>query len=293
MKSHNNHGGPCPAPGPRARRSNGESVVAADRYPSRIVCLTDETTEVLYLLGEERRIVGISGTTRRPPRVRTEKPIVSAFTTAKIDKILALEPDLVLGFSDLQADIAADLIRRGLNVHVFNQRSIEEILSMICQLGAMVGAADKAEALSNSLSARIDTLRRRANALPCRPRVYFEEWHDPLITGIRWVAELVEIAGGIDCFPEHSGQLLATDRVVADPLEVVRRRPDIIIASWCGRKFRADHVRARPGWERIPALVHGELHEVNSTQILQPGPAALTDGLDSLVSIVENWVAKQ
>ena len=222
-----------------------------------------------------------------------EKPIVSAFTTAKIDKILALEPDLVLGFSDLQANIAADLIRRGLNVHVFNQRSVEEILSMICQLGAMVGAADKAEALSRSLSARIDTLRRKAIALPCRPRVYFEEWHDPLITGIRWVTELIEIAGGIDCFPELSRQPLATDRVVADPLEVVRRRPDIIIASWCGRKFREDHVRARPGWERIPALEHGELHEINSTQILQPGPAALTDGLDSLVSIVENWAAKQ
>ena len=267
--------------------------MAPDRFPNRIVCLTDETTEVLYLLGEECRIVGISGTTRRPPRARKEKPVVSAFTTAKTDKILALEPDLVLGYSDLQADIAAELIQRGLNVHVFNQRSVDEILSMICQLGAMVGAADKAVALVDNLTARLDAVRRRTLALPKRPRVYFEEWYEPLITGIRWVAELVEIAGGIDCFPEHSREPLAKNRILADPLEVVRRNPDIMIASWCGRKFRESRVRGRPGWERVPALAYGELHDIESTLILQPGPASLTEGLDALVDIIDGWVAKQ
>lgn len=263
------------------------------RFPSRIVCMTEETTEMLYLLGEDHRIVGISGFTVRPPRARKEKPRVSAFTSAKIDKILALEPDLVLGFSDLQADIAADLIRRGVNVHVFNQRSVEEILSMICQLGAMVGAADRAMAFVDGVSARLDALRQRASSMPRRPRVYFEEWNDPLITGIRWVAELVEIAGGIDCFPDRSREPLGKDRILADPLEVVRRAPDILIASWCGRKFRAEQVRARPGWENVPALRDDELHEIKSPLILQPGPAALTDGLDALVTIVDGWAAKQ
>lgn len=278
--------------------SRGESQAqlkagTVHRFPSRIVCMTEETTEMLYLLGEDHRIVGISGFTVRPPRARKEKPRVSAFTSAKIDKILALEPDLVLGFSDLQADIAADLIRRGVNVHVFNQRSVEEILSMICQLGAMVGAADSAMAFVDGVSARLDALRQRASSMPRRPRVYFEEWNDPLITGIRWVAELVEIAGGIDCFPDRSREPLGKDRILADPLEVVRRAPDILIASWCGRKFRAEQVRARPGWENVPALRNDELHEIKSPLILQPGPAALTDGLDALVTIVDGWAAKQ
>ena len=278
--------GPAQAPGRSA-------TVTVDRFPSRIVCMTEETTEMLYLLGEEHRIVGISGFTVRPPRARKEKPRVSAFTSAKIDKIIALEPDLVLGFSDLQADIAADLIRRGVNVHVFNQRSVEEILSMICQLGAMVGAGDRAMEFVDGVSSRIDTLRQRASSMPRRPRVYFEEWNDPLITGIRWVAELVEVAGGIDCFPDRSREPLGKDRILADPLEVVRREPDILIASWCGRKFRAEQVHARPGWENVPALRHGELHEIKSPLILQPGPAALTDGLDALVAIIDGWAARQ
>jgi iron complex transport system substrate-binding protein len=263
------------------------------RYPHRIVCMTEETTELLYLLGEEDRIVGISGFTVRPTRARKEKPKVSAFTSAKIDKILALEPDLVLGFSDLQADIAADLIRQGINVHIFNQRSVDEILGMICQLGAMVGAGDKALAFADECSARIDVLKERAASLPRRPLVYFEEWNDPLMTGIRWVAELVEIAGGVDCFPENSRQSLGRNRILADPMEVVRRQPDIYIASWCGRKFRAEQVRQRPGWDTIPALRDDELHEIKSPLILQPGPAALTDGLDALVDIVDNWIARQ
>lgn len=264
-----------------------------DRYPSRIVCMTEETTELLYLLGEQDRIVGISGFTVRPPRARREKPRVSAFTSAKIDRILGLEPDLVLGFSDLQADIAADLIRRGINVYIFNQRSVAEILSMICQVGSLVGAGDRALAMVERISERIETLRARADAMPRRPRVYFEEWNDPLITGIRWVAELVEIAGGIDCFPDRSCKPLGKDRILADPLEVVRRKPDIFIASWCGRKFRAGQVHAREGWQDVPALVNDELHEIKSPLILQPGPAALTDGLDALVDIIDGWLRKQ
>ncbi len=264
-----------------------------DRFPSRIVCMTEETTEMLYLLGQEHRIVGISGFTVRPPRARREKPRVSAFTSARIDKILALEPDLVLGFSDLQADIAADLIRRGISVHIFNQRSVDEILSMICQLGAMVGAAERAMAFADQAAVRIEALKARARRLPIRPKVYFEEWYDPLITGIRWVAELVEIAGGVECFPELSRQPLAKDRILADPLEVVRRAPDIYVASWCGRKFRPERVRARPGWASMPALRNDHLHEIKSPLILQPGPAALTDGLDALVEIVDRWVAQQ
>ncbi len=248
---------------------------------------------MLYLLGEEDRIVGISGFTVRPPRARKEKPRVSAFTSAKIDKILALEPDLVLGFSDLQADIAAELIRHGINVYVFNQRSVEEILSMICQLGALVGAGERTLEFVDTVSERIESLRAKAASMPKRPRVYFEEWNDPLITGIRWVAELVEIAGGIDCFPDRSCKPLGKDRILADPLEVVRREPDIFIASWCGRKFQPSQVLARPGWEQVPAVVNGELHEVKSPLILQPGPAALTDGLDALVNIIDAWVAKQ
>lgn len=263
------------------------------RYPRRIVCMTEETTELLYLLGEEDRIVGISGFTVRPPRARKEKPKVSAFTSAKIDKITALDPDLVLGFSDLQADIAAELIRQGINVMVFNQRSVEEILGMICQLGAMVGAAEKTEQWIDRTASRIEGLKQRAAALPRRPKVYFEEWNDPLITGIRWVAELIEIAGGIDCFPENSVQPLGKDRILADPLEVVRRNPDIIIGSWCGKKFRADQVAGRPGWQDVPAIVNNDLYEIKSPLILQPGPAALTDGLDELVAIIDGWIGRQ
>lgn len=251
--------------------------------------MTEETTELLYLLGEEDRIVGISGFTVRPPRARKEKPKVSAFTSAKIDKIMALEPDLVLGFSDLQADIASELIRNGVNVYIFNQRSVNEILSMICQLGAMVGAGEKALGWATTAADRIENLKQRANSLNRRPLVYFEEWNDPLMSGIKWVAELIEIAGGIDCFPENSIQSLGKNRIIADPMEVVRRAPDIIIGSWCGKKFRPEQVAARQDWQGIPAVQNNQLWEIKSPLILQPGPAALTEGLDQLVKIVEDW----
>ena len=262
-----------------------------DLFPKRIICMTEETTELLYLLGEEDRIVGISGFTVRPPRARKEKPKVSAFTSAKIDKIMALEPDLVLGFSDLQADIASELIRNGVNVYIFNQRSVKEILSMICQLGAMVGSGERALEWADKAADRIEELKKRANSLERRPVVYFEEWNDPLMTGIKWVAELIEIAGGIDCFPENSIQPLGKHRIIADPLEVVRRAPDIIVGSWCGKKFRPEQVEARQGWQEIPAVKNQALYEIKSPLILQPGPAALTDGLDKLVEIVDAWVA--
>ncbi len=263
----------------------------SDLLPGRIICMTEETTELLYLLGEEDRIIGISGFTVRPPRARKEKPKISAFTSAKIDKIMALEPDLVLGFSDLQADIASELIRRGVNVYIFNQRSVAEILSMICQLGAIVGASEKAIDWVEIAVARIDQLKQKASSMSRRPKVYFEEWNDPLMTGIRWVAELIEIAGGVDCFPENSIQSLGKDRILADPMEVVRRSPDIIIGSWCGKKFRPEQVAARPEWQTISAVRNNDLYEIKSPLILQPGPAALTDGLDQLVAIVDKWVA--
>lgn len=271
-------GAPDPAPGS-----------AAARLPKRIVCMTEETTETLYLLGEEHRIVGISGFTVRPARARKEKPKVSAFTSAKIDKILALEPDLVFGFSDLQAEIASELIRRGVNVCIFNQRSVDQILSMIATVGAMVGAHEKTAALLARLEAGIDEIRRQAAELPRRPLVYFEEWDTPQISGIRWVSELIEIAGGIDCFPELAQRPLAKDRVIADPLEVPRRAPDVIVGSWCGKKFRPEQVAARPEWQDVPAVRHGHLYEIKSADILQPGPAALTDGLRQLHQIIRHW----
>lgn len=266
-------------------------TTALDTYPNRIVCLTEETTETLYLLGEAERIVGISGFTVRPPEARRDKPKVSAFTSAKLDKILALAPDLVLGFSDLQADIARDLVRAGIEVHVFNQRDVAGILRMICTLGALVGAVQKAERLAGDLMSKIEQVRRRSMELSRRPRVYFEEWDEPMISGIRWVSELIGIAGGEDCFPELARQPLAKDRIIADPAEVARRQPDIVIGSWCGKKFRPEKVRARSGWQAIPAVVHNRLYEIKSSLILQPGPAALTDGLQALVSIVHGYSA--
>lgn len=259
------------------------------RYPERIVCLTEETTETLYLLGEDARIVGISGFTVRPPRARREKPRVSAFTSAKIDRILELQPDLVLGFSDLQADIAAELVRRGVEVHVFNHRTVAQILRMIATLGGMIGCEEKANALCDRLERGLDDVRARAAALPRRPRVYFEEWDDPQISAIAWVSELIGIAGGTDCFPELAREPLGRGRILADPMEVVRRAPDIIVGSWCGKKFRPEKVRARPGWDAVPAVRDGELHEVHSSIILQPGPAALTDGVEALHAIFARW----
>jgi iron complex transport system substrate-binding protein len=265
---------------------------AAHGFPQRIVCLTEETTETLYLLGEERRIVGISGFTVRPPRARKEKPRVSAFTSAKIERILELQPDLVLGFSDLQADIAAQLARAGLDVHLFNQRSVAEIFRMIRTLGGMVGCEGRTAELVAQLEAGLETARARAAALPRRPRVYFEEWDEPLISGIRWVSELIGIAGGEECFPELAAQSLGRQRIIADPLEVPRRAPDIIFGSWCGKKFRPEEVAARLGWDAIPAVRGGFVREIKSAIILQPGPAALTEGLHALQAVIEEWARK-
>jgi len=262
-------------------------------YPSRIVCLTEETTETLYLLEEDWRIVGISGFTVRPARARQEKPRVSAFTSAKLDRIVELRPDLVLGFSDLQADIGAALVRAGLDVHIFNHRDVAGILRMIRMLGGMVGCQEKSERLVAQLEAKLDGIRLAAAALKQRPRVYFEEWDEPLFIGSRWVSELVEIAGGIECFPELACHSLGKDRILADADEVIRRAPDIILGSWCGKKFRPENVAARPGWSAIPAVASGQLHEIKSPIILQPGPAALTDGVEAIHRIVTAWSERQ
>jgi iron complex transport system substrate-binding protein len=253
--------------------------------PERIVCLTEETVETLYLLGEQDRIVGVSGYVVRPPEARRDKPRVSAFTSADTEKILALEPDLVFTFSDLQADIVADLIRRGLEVHAFNHRTIAGILDMIRTVGAMVGAAEKADALARNYEERLAAARDRTARLPARPKVFFEEWDEPLISCIGWVSELVETAGGIDIFPERAKQAAGKDRIV-QPEDVVARRPDIIIGSWCGKKFRPEKVAARPGFADVPAVANSRLYEIKSSIILQPGPAALTDGLDQMEKII-------
>lgn len=250
--------------------------------PERIVCLTEETVETLYLLGEQDRIVGVSGYAVRPPQVRNEKPRVSAFISADVPKILALEPDLVLCFSDLQADIASALIRAGVAVHVFNQRDIVGILAMIRTLGALVDAQTRAEALVTQLSLRLSSVNTAANLRQAKPRVYFEEWDDPLITGIGWVSELIELAGGIDVFPQMRFQQAAKDRIVT-PEDVVKAAPDVILASWCGKKVAPDKIRQRPGWSAIPAVRDNRIVEIKSPLILQPGPAALTDGLDAIV----------
>jgi iron complex transport system substrate-binding protein len=261
------------------------------RFPERIVCLTEETTETLYLLGEERRIVGISGYTVRPPRARREKPRVSAFLSAKNDAILALKPDLVLGFSDLQADIARDLAKAGLNVVLFNQRSVDEILSMVLVLSSMVGAAARGQTLVQELEASLAKIRGAAAQLPRRPKVYFEEWDEPMISAIRWVSELVGIAGGDDVFTELSHSQAASGRIV-NAGAVLERQPDVMLASWCGKKFRAERVRSRPGWSALPAVRDGELHEIKSAEILQPGPAALTDGVRRMHEIIARWAGR-
>lgn len=262
-----------------------------DNFPSRIVCLTEETTETLYLLEEDWRIVGISGFTVRPARARKEKPKVSAFTSAKVDRIRELEPDLVLGFSDLQADIAADLVRHGLNVHIFNHRDIAGIFGMISILGGMIGCEAKAAQLCARLAANLDGIRASAAQFTTRPRVYFEEWDEPMISGIRWVSELIAVAGGDDCFEDNSRQSLAKNRIIADPQEVVRRAPDIILGSWCGKKFQPRSVAARAGWDAVPAVANRQLHEIKSSIILQPGPAALTDGISEIHRILKAWQA--
>jgi iron complex transport system substrate-binding protein len=260
--------------------------------PQRIVCLTEEPTEWLYLLGEERRIVGISGYTVRPPQARLDKPRVSAFLSAKIDKIVALKPDCVIGFSDLQADIAAQLIRAGVQVTIFNQRSVAEIFSMLYQLAAMVGQAEQGMQRIKDMQQRLTAISQAAAALKCRPRVYFEEWYDPHISAIAWVSELIGIAGGDDCFPELACQPMGKDRIIADGADIVARNPDIVFGSWCGRRFRPAHVLARPGWANVNAVKTGQIFEIKSADILQPGPAALTDGVEQLHRIIMAWGAQ-
>jgi iron complex transport system substrate-binding protein len=258
--------------------------------PRRIICLTEETVETLYLLGRADSIVGISGYTVRPPQARREKPRVSAFTSADIPKIEALRPDLVLAFSDLQADIVADLIRRGMAVHAFNQRDIAGILDMIRTVGALTGAQDEAARLVDRLRRRIERARTDAARLEARPRIFFEEWDEPLISGIRWVSELIEIAGGIDVFDERSHATSARDRIVV-AADVIAAAPDIIIGSWCGKKFRSEKVVARSGFAAVPAVRHSAIYEIKSSLILQPGPAALTDGLLEIEAIIGRWAA--
>ena len=263
------------------------------RHPQRIVCLTEEPTEVLYALGQQHRIVGISGFTVRPPQARLEKPRVSAFTSAKIDRILALQPDLAIGFSDIQADIAASLIKAGVEVWIANHRSVAGILSYVQRLAAMVGAHDAGLALVARLQSGLDQAAAASARLPRRPRVYFEEWDVPQFSAIRWVSELVAIAGGEDIFPQRALAALGKDRIVADAAEVINAAPDIIIGSWCGKKFRPEQVAARPGWQDVPAVRDGQLFEIKSPLILQPGPAALTDGLAALQRIIGGWAAQQ
>jgi iron complex transport system substrate-binding protein len=259
-------------------------------FPRRIICLTEETTETLYLLGEQDRIVGVSGYTVRPPEAR-QKPKVSAFINAKFEKILALKPDLVFAFSDLQADIAAELIRRGVTVFTFNQRSVTEILEMILTIGRIVGCSDRAARLVSSLQKEMDSIGESAKRFPRRPRVLFEEWYDPLISGIRWVDELIEVAGGDPIFAEFRENQAAQDRIV-NPSEVVQRNPDVIIGSWCGRQVKKELIRKREGWEAITAVVNGDIYEIKSAYILQPGPAALTEGLRQLHAILAKAVGQ-
>ena len=262
--------------------------------PQRIVCLTEETTEWLYLLGQEQRIVGISGYTVRPKRARDEKPRVSAFTSAKIDKIMDLQPDCVLGFSDLQADIAAELVRRGVQVTIFNQRSVAEVFSMLFQVAAMVGEGvqglQRIETMQADLRAMQAAVAARVAAGARRPRVFFEEWDTPHISAIRWVSELLAIAGGDDCFPELARESLGKNRIIADGTEIARRNPDIILGSWCGKKFRPENVAAREGWSVVNAVRHAQLFEIKSPDILQPGPAALTDGVAKMHAIILRWM---
>ncbi len=257
-----------------------------DPYPSRIVCLTEEPTEVLYRIGEQHRIVGISGFTVRPPQARREKPKVSAFTSAKIDKILALEPDLAIGFSDIQADIARELIRAGVEVWISNHRSVQGILDYCLRLSALVGAIEKGRALVDEMQRSIDTALRVAGGLPFRPRVYVEEWDEPRISGIQWVCELVRIAGGDDIFPERAACSLAKDRILANDNEIIARKPQLIIGSWCGKHFRPERVIERDGYSEIPAVRSGDLVEVKSALLLQPGPAAVLDALPQIQSAV-------
>lgn len=267
--------------------------LAHDRGPQRIVCLTEETTEWLYLLGQQHRIVGISGYTVRPRQARQEKPRVSAFLDGRIDRIVALEPDLVIGFSDMQAALADKLIRAGLNVWITNQRSVAQIFATMHQVAALVGAQAAAQAWIDRCQARHRELQAESAVWPRRPRVYFEEWDDPMISAIAWVSELIGVAGGDDVFPELAGRSLGRDRVIGDAAEPARRSPDVIFGSWCGKKFRPATLAARPGWQAVPAVRDGCLHEIKSCDILQPGPAALTDGVEQLHAWLAAWSSRR
>ena len=258
-------------------------------WPQRIICLTEETVETLYLLDQEDRIAGITGFTVRPARARKEKPKVSAFTSAKIPKILELNPDLVLGFSDLQANIAAELIQEGVEVYVFNHRSVKGILRMISTLGRLVDASNKADLLVERYQVKIDQIREQTAKWRVKPKIYFEEWFDPCISGINWVSELIEIAGGIDCYAENAKHQGAKNRIIAEPLDIAKRNPDIIIGSWCGKRFHPEKVGQRPGWESVNAVKNKDVYEIKSPYILQPGPAAVTEGLDQIFEITNNW----
>jgi iron complex transport system substrate-binding protein len=280
-------------PNPAAAAAPLPDAARSALGPQRIVALTEETTEWLYLLGEEHRLVGISGYTVRPRRARQEKPRVSAFLDGKIDQIVALQPDLVIGFSDMQAELANKLIRAGLNVWVTNQRSVAGIFSTLRMVAALIGASERAEAWITSCQARHAAIAAAAAQWPRRPRVYFEEWDDPMISAIQWVSELLTLAGGDDIFPELASQSLGRDRVIADALEPAKRAPDVIVGSWCGKKFRAEKVAARAGWQEVPAVRNARLHEIKSCDILQPGPAALTDGLEQLHKLFGAWAGQQ
>lgn len=270
---------------------------SCDFRPQRIVCLTTETVEVLYALGAQDRIAGISGYTVRPPQARKDKPKVFAFTSGDLGKILAVEPDLVLTFSNLQADIARDLIKAGVPVLAFNQRRVRDILAMVDTLGRLVGEEARATELIARLQADIDRAREAAGELIARagrrPRVYFEEWDEPMIAGIGWVSELIAIAGGEDCFAERAREHAAGARIIADPQEVIARAPDLIIGSWCGKHFRPERVAVRDGWQDVPAVVHGEIHEIKSAVILSPGPVAISEGLPALSVLLEAWASRQ
>lgn len=262
---------------------------STSRLPQRIVCLTTETVEVLYALGEQDRIAGISGYTVKPPQARKEKPKVFAFTSGDLDKILAVQPDLVFSFSNLQADIAQQLIKAGVPVYAFNQRSVDDILAMIETVGRLVGAETRALALVAELEGVIAATRVQAAKLKRRPKVFFEEWDEPPISAIRWVSELIAIAGGEDVFAELASCQSAKERIIADPLEIVRRAPDMIIGSWCGKHFRPEKVAARPGWEACPAVARQQIHEIKSAIILNPGPVAIREGLPALADLFEKW----
>lgn len=266
-------------------------LIGTPSGPRRIVCLTEEPTEILYALGEQDRIVGISAYTVRPPQAKRDKPVVSAFVGGSVEKIVALEPDLVVGFSDIQAELAKSLIAAGLQVLIFNQRSVDEILEVILALGRLVGAAGRAERLIDGYRRRLDALARRTAPRSPRPRVYFEEWDDPQIRGIRWISELIAIAGGIDVFADEAHGAMAADRVVT-ARDVIDARPDLILASWCGKAFDAHALCSREGFDGIPAVASGDVFEIDAAIILQPGPACLTDGVDALASIFEAWSAR-